>query len=238
MPRVTFLPAGKSQEVDPGTSLLEAARVCGVRIRNDCGGQGACGRCIVRVLSGTGARLSDRHELTEGEVLACRFLTLESDVSVFVPRTSQEVAADITVRKAEALPADFPPREALVKRVALNLGRPSLEDNVSDHDRLIRALNSLGRRPYDVPLEVLARLPQAIRQANWAPLVVLTADASGGTVLDVGGSARRRACILAVDVGTTTLKAQLLVPGQTWTASCYNSQVTCGPDVISRILYC
>ncbi|MDP6439176.1 MAG: 2Fe-2S iron-sulfur cluster-binding protein, partial [Candidatus Brocadiia bacterium] len=76
MPRVTFLPANVSVEVAPGTNLLEAAREGGVRIHNECGGQGACGRCIVRVLSGEGARLGTRHELRPGQDLACRFLAL------------------------------------------------------------------------------------------------------------------------------------------------------------------
>ena len=238
MPRVRFLPAGKTQDVNPGTSLLEAARLCGVRIRNDCGGQGACGRCIVRVLSGSGVQLSARHKLRSGEVLACRYLTLESDVLVFVPRTSQEVTEDVTVRKAARVPAEFPPPEALVKRLSLDLRPPSLEENVSDHDRLVRALNAWRPGSYALPLDILKDLPHKLRDCGWKPDVTVAVDGRGATVLDLPAGARVPPCILAVDVGTTALKADLLAPGQIWTASCYNSQVTCGPDIISRILYC
>ena len=238
MPRVRFLPAGKSLEVGPGTSLLEAARLCGVRIRNDCGGQGACGRCIVRVLSGTGVQLSARHKLRSGEVLACRYLALESDVLVFVPRTSQEVTEDVVVRKAARVPEEFPPPGALVKRVPLELRPPSLEDNASDHDRLMRALNAWRTGAYTLPLEVLRNLPRGLRDAGWRADVTVAVDGQRAAILEVSPPAPMRPCIVAVDVGTTALKADLLAPRQTWAASCYNSQVTCGPDVISRILYC
>ncbi|GAF75914.1 unnamed protein product, partial [marine sediment metagenome] len=39
MPRVEFKPAGVVADMEPGASLLDAARAAGVRIRNDCGGR-------------------------------------------------------------------------------------------------------------------------------------------------------------------------------------------------------
>jgi len=238
MPCVTFLPAGRSVTVDPGANLLEAARQCGIRIRNDCGGQGACGRCIVRILSGDGVRLSSRHELAQGEVLACRFLTVESDVSVFVPRSSQEATEDVTVRKAEPTPVEFPPPDALIKTAALDLPPPTLEDNVSDSERLLRGLQGWRPGDYSLPLSVLKELPSTLREANWRAQVTVAVDHSGLSVAHLAGDGQKPPCILAVDVGTTALKAKLLAPSQNWSASCYNSQGIYGPDVISRIIYC
>ncbi|MCS7462459.1 2Fe-2S iron-sulfur cluster-binding protein [Paenibacillus doosanensis] len=47
MARVTFLPDGKSVEVRPGTTLLDASRRARVTIRTRCGGKAACLMCKV-----------------------------------------------------------------------------------------------------------------------------------------------------------------------------------------------
>ena len=238
MPRVAFNPAGVAVDVEPGSSLLDAARAAGVRIRNDCGGRGACGRCIIRIESGEVARLSTRFDLNDGEDLACRALTLDSDVAVFVPEASREAAEEVTVREAESLPADFPPPESLVRRIGIELPPPNLEDNVADGDRLVRSLRDWRDGDYDIPLGVLRGLPTVLRETQWNPHVNLAVGPCGASVLNVGDGSRVRPCMLAVDVGTTTIKAQLLAPEARWRASCYNSQVMYGPDVISRIIYC
>jgi len=238
MPRVEFKPSGVAVHTEPGASLLEAARRAGVRIRNDCGGRGACGRCIIRIQSGDVARLSTRFDLKDGEDLACRTLTLDSDVVVFVPEASREAAEEVSVRQVTPLPADTPTPESLIKRIMVEVPPPSLEDNVADADRLVRALRGWREGDYDVPLGVLRDLPTALRETQWNPHVTLAAGPCGASVLNVGDGSRVRPAILAVDIGTTAIKAQLLAPKARWQASCYNSQVMYGPDVISRIIYC
>jgi len=238
MPRVTFEPAGVAVDVEPGTSILDAARAAGVRIRNDCGGRGACGRCVVHIRSGEVARLSTRFDLREGEDLACRTLAVETDIRVFVPMASREVTEEVTVQEGEPAPAEFPPPESLVKNVRLRVRPPSLEDNVADDDRLLRALRQWHPARYRLPLGVRRDLPRVLRAANWEPNVTVSVGPEDWCVLKVGDGAARPLCMLAVDVGTTVLKGMLLAPGRTWQASCYNSQVMYGPDVISRIMYC
>lgn len=49
---VTFAPSGATVWVDPGTSVLEAARNAGVVVPAPCGGRGVCGACGVRVEAG------------------------------------------------------------------------------------------------------------------------------------------------------------------------------------------
>jgi ferredoxin len=51
-PLVRFLPSQRSVRVPAGTSLLEAARRAGLPIASACSGDGACGRCGVRLLDG------------------------------------------------------------------------------------------------------------------------------------------------------------------------------------------
>jgi len=57
---VTFVPAGRSAQVAPGTTLLKAAAEAGVVVPAPCGGRGACGRCAVSVVDGDLALPSQR----------------------------------------------------------------------------------------------------------------------------------------------------------------------------------
>lgn len=46
---VTFLPQRLSVEVEPGKTLMEAARAGGIDIPSYCGGKGKCNKCLVKV---------------------------------------------------------------------------------------------------------------------------------------------------------------------------------------------
>ena len=238
MPRVTFHPAAVTVEVDAGASLLDAARQADLPIRNDCGGQGVCGRCLVEVRRGEVTRLKSRHEVPVGRDLACRTLVGDGDVEVFLPEESHEIDLEVTLRPAEPLPADYPFPGGMVESVHLELPAPSLDDNVSDAQRLVRALGRWRDGDYYLPLPLLRTLPATLRRADWRAEAVLWAEPTGHRVLGVGPVSRRLRCMVAVDVGTTTIKARLLAPGPGWSASCFNSQVMFGPDVISRIVHC
>lgn len=62
MPKVTILPDGKSAEVSPGTTLLEASSLAGAMHGSACGGACACSTCHVWVLEGLSS-LSEPGEL-------------------------------------------------------------------------------------------------------------------------------------------------------------------------------
>ncbi len=76
--RITFMPDEKSVEVEPGTTLIEAAEKAGIRINSLCGGEGVCGRCRVKLINGKvradrhSISLLSKEEITEGYVLACQ----------------------------------------------------------------------------------------------------------------------------------------------------------------------
>jgi uncharacterized 2Fe-2S/4Fe-4S cluster protein (DUF4445 family) len=50
--QVTFSPSGRSTLVPDGATILQAAELAGEPIGAECGGRGACGRCMVRILGG------------------------------------------------------------------------------------------------------------------------------------------------------------------------------------------
>jgi len=237
MPLVTFKPEKVSVNVGPGTSLLDAARRAGLRIRNDCGGQGVCGRCVVHIQAGRVHRLSHSHKLEQGEALACRTIVLESDVVVQIPESSREAKQDVTIYRTGPVAAELPPENAIVRKVKLSVPEPTLENHVPDDERLLRALNNWHEANYTIPAEALSDLPGRLRESGWRPHVTVGRGSCGYEVIEIEKDGNAWAGMLAVDVGTTSLKAELIAPGGHLAASCYNSQIAYGPDVISRIIH-
>ena len=95
MPRVTFQPAGRSAEVAPGTSLLDAADAAGVELPSNCGGVCACTTCHVWVEAGEGSlseieereddKLQEAAGLSARSRLGCQARVGDEDVLVRIP---------------------------------------------------------------------------------------------------------------------------------------------------------
>ena len=95
MPKVTFLPAGTSVQVVPGTTVLDAADEAGVELPHNCGGVCACVTCHVWVEEGFAslAPASDREEdrldeavgLAPNSRLGCQTKVGTADLVVRVP---------------------------------------------------------------------------------------------------------------------------------------------------------
>ncbi len=83
---ITFAGADVTVWVDPGTTVLEAARRAGIVIPAPCGGAGRCGKCAIRILEGDPAPPAEleSHGLAlapKGMRLAC-LLTVDSPITV------------------------------------------------------------------------------------------------------------------------------------------------------------
>ncbi len=95
MPKVTFLPAGRSVEVARGASLLDAADQAGVGLPSNCGGVCACTTCHVWVEAGLDSlsEIDDREDdklqeaagLAAHSRLACQARVRAEDVLVRIP---------------------------------------------------------------------------------------------------------------------------------------------------------
>jgi len=113
--RVFFQPSGRQGEVPEDTTVLEASRLLGAEIESVCGGKKSCGKCLVRLESGTiehsgmtslpghlsplteeERKLIGEKKRVDGFRLACA-AAIRGDVMVFVPEESQ--AARQVVRK-------------------------------------------------------------------------------------------------------------------------------------------
>ncbi|MFQ5579377.1 MAG: 2Fe-2S iron-sulfur cluster-binding protein [Nitrospiria bacterium] len=93
MPKITFHPEGKTDEVQCGKSLLDAAEQMGVDLRHDCGGFATCSTCRILILDGvsnlTKVDLDEENMLEEAELtapfrLSCQAKVL-GDVTVRIP---------------------------------------------------------------------------------------------------------------------------------------------------------
>jgi 2Fe-2S ferredoxin len=95
MPRITFEPDGKSAEVAPGTSLLDAAEAAGVKLPSNCGGVCACTTCHVWIERGAESlseiaereddKLQEAAGLSAHSRLGCQARVGEGDVVVRIP---------------------------------------------------------------------------------------------------------------------------------------------------------
>ncbi len=221
----------KEVRVPAGTTLFDAASWNGIAIDSTCGGHGTCKKCKVRVTSGQQSlsavdpRAFSVDELKAGWRLACRAPAGEDlDVAVPLLQTRPKAALAGVGRHVILRPA--------VQKRYLSLGEPTLEDQTSDLERVLAAMDDVELR---VPLELLRTLGGTLRRADWKVTAVLCDD----LLLDVeegDTSARRHA--IGFDLGTTTVVATLidLETGQPVAVrSMLNAQQPFGADVISRI---
>ena len=182
--KVTFVPDNLTMTVAQGTTLRQAAAMAGIELKSNCGGEGTCGQCLVKVVAGSAdaARYLEGNvpakRRAEGYVPACR-TQVAGDLTIEVPdfaRLAQHRVLVEKIRKGEVLTEegeDLVGRfglDPLLRRVDLKLDAPTLTENASDWTRLVAAL----RREAGVPslsvgadLEFLRRLPRVLREGDW-----------------------------------------------------------------------
>ena len=243
--------------VSPEETLLEAARKANVAIDAPCSGNGSCGKCRVKLISGEVEGLQTSHisdeEYADGWRLSCCTYA-RSDVTVQVPDIasayrSRMKTADLSTGEEvaifEALLAGV--KEAGIRldnnycAVDLALSEPTLEDTMPDNERLTRALEeATGCERIELPFYPMSRLPKALRDAEWKVRVLGEKKDGTFTVYDVTGQDDNASmCGLAIDIGTTTVSAVLfdLKDGRLLSkASGGNGQIRYGADVINRII--
>jgi uncharacterized 2Fe-2S/4Fe-4S cluster protein (DUF4445 family) len=226
-----FLPDGTEVRVPSGTAIFDAASWNGVAIDSTCGGHGTCRKCKVQVLQGdvpvssVDPRAFSVDELRDGWRLACRAPARE-DLAVHVPPLqTRPKAALVGVGRHVIL------RPAVQKRF-VELEEPSLEDQRSDVQRLLDAIDDLEPR---VTLDVLRKLGGVLRANAFAVTAVIVDE----ELIDVEpGDTTGRRFAAAFDIGTTTVVVTLLdlEAGQPAAVrSMLNKQQPFGGDVISRI---
>jgi uncharacterized 2Fe-2S/4Fe-4S cluster protein (DUF4445 family) len=226
-----FEPNERRVRVPPGVTLFDAASWNGIAIDSTCGGHGTCKKCKIRVIDGAvpvtplDIRAFSPGELREGWRLACRVLA-ETDARVEVPPLmTRPKAATVGVGRQVIL------RPAVQKRY-LELGEPSLTDQMTDMERVLARIDDLELR---VDLHALRSVGRVLRAADYQVTAVIVDE----VLIDIEpGDTSGRVFGIAFDLGTTTVVATLLdLSTGTPVAvdSMLNRQQPFGADVITRI---
>ncbi|MBU8911072.1 MAG: DUF4445 domain-containing protein [Desulfobacterales bacterium] len=245
---VTFQPGNKKITVGSGTNLLEASQKADVYINASCNGKGSCGKCKLAIQSGKvdsekTLLLSDK-EKERGYVLACQSKIYE-DIIVKIPEETIEKklkAAGMGEAATKKLSGLIEKTEPIVEKIPFQLDSPTLEDTVSDLDRLKRQLKKLGydTSKMNINIRVMRQLTESVRNDNWKVVASLLWKKCSSEIVDVSpANDQKKSLGMAVDLGTTSIVVYIvdMADGAVLSAaSGHNRQAACGDDVINRIV--
>ncbi len=218
-----------------GETILDVIkRTRGLDFDSPCGGRGICGKCKAVILKGSlqdpspaEIELLTAAELKKGVRLACLTM-IDDDLDVLLEEYPD---------KANILTSHTGFKEKLdpvIKKIAVTLPCPGLEDQ---RDDLSRLSDSLKIKEPSISLDLRQNLSQIIRKGNYSVTAAvyentILALEPDNTEIDNYG--------IVVDIGTTTVAGYLLnlTTGHIIDiVSELNRQKIFGEDVISRIDY-
>jgi len=242
-----------------GEKLLDVARKANVAIDAPCSGNGVCGKCRVRLVSGYLDAPINRHisseEYEAGWRLAC-LAQISGDAEIEVPDIasayrSRMKMADLSSPEEVAIFEDLHRQlEAAgisfgsdLSFLSLDLQEPTLEDTMPDNERLLRAVEEatgVAREAIMLPYSVLRELSWVLRESGFCIKCVVSRDNDRILIRDVLPQSSTEPLVgFALDLGTTSL-AGVLVDLETGKilakASGGNGQIRYGADVINRII--
>ena len=254
---VIFMPSGKRGIVQHGTSILDAARQLDVDIDSVCGGRAMCGKCQVQPTFGEFSKhqiISEQNNLSKPSKAELRYITkrgikperrlgcntqIIGDVLIDIPEESQ-VNRQVIRKKAEPYEIEIEPA---VKLFYVQVEEPNMYEPSGDFERLSRSLkehysdqltkNSL----ITCDLSILRDLQKTLRKGLWHVTVAIH---TSNKIIGIWPGEKDDLFGLAVDIGSTTLSAQLcnLKTGKiVGTAGTMNPQIRFGEDLMSRISY-
>jgi len=250
--RVVFQPQNKTVTVNRGTTLLEAAHAADITINNICGGDGICGRCKMIVKNGNiNAKVSGkltREEIQKSYVLACMAYIL-SDLEVEIPEetlATEKVVADTEAERFRVFQKRLAEREGftsspLVTKIYLELEKPTLENNTSDHQRVSDEVKKkLKYRSMQMGLKILRTLPQILRESNYRVTATVGLRRDIAEIMNIeGGNFENQNYMVVVDMGTAAIVAHLVDANTTDTLdakACFNSGGIYGREVTCRMI--
>lgn len=220
---ITFLPDNRAVVVEPGTTILAAARLAGVTIEAPCNGAGHCGKCAVRVAPTdlAGLVIHSAHHLSceqeeSGVVLACH-AELHGDLTVQLPqRTEQQLqivtgGVRHTVERAPFIAKSYDPaaNETLVFGGEQLLGREPGDSTSSLYGVVVdigTTTLAVGLLDLDTGVEIVSRSalnPQTVHGQDVLSRIRFSADPGGLELLHrlLTGELNRLIAKAALDAG-------------------------------------
>ena len=246
--KIIFNHENKEAIVKEGATLLEAAQLADVPLNASCNGKGVCGKCKLILESGnvdskSTPLLTDK-EKEKNYILACQAI-IHGEVIVSIPEETREKKLKVAgmgkkaTEKLKGLVTNISP---MLRNFSLKLDPPTLDDSVSDLDRLHRGLVKKGCdiSRISTGLNVIQELSAAMRDDDFnITAAVVQKKCSSEIMRVVSGTSKNRSLGIAIDVGTTSVVVYLvdMANGSILAAtSGHNRQAACGDDVINRII--
>src|SRR5208337_3953383 len=150
--RIKFLPSERTFPIDENETVLESAMRSGIHINASCGGNGACGKCRIKIREGkTHSKVHPKipqWEYDEGVRLACMTrpaadlvveVPLESQIDRMALKKRREPSHILAVVDLDRLVKGWSVDPSVFKKY-IELPPPSTEDNLNDLARLTREL--------------------------------------------------------------------------------------------------
>ncbi|WP_415803844.1 ASKHA domain-containing protein [Hathewaya histolytica] len=231
MDTIKVYPEGKVIEYRKGEKLLDILQDSGVILESPCGGNGTCGKCKVKILSG------EFNEITEEEKRRLKKEELENGVRLsclITPKGNVEVELlNAKSKKHKILSEGYIPNFKLgptISKEVITLEKPTLENNISYEELLEK---TLGKSVKLQDPEFLQELSNSFIEET------ATVVYSGEEIIGIEkGDTRDKLYGAAVDIGTTTVVLSLidLTTGlEVGAETAINPQKEYGLDVLSRI---
>jgi len=256
---IFFKPFNRKIVVHDKENLLRAAMEAGIHINASCGGEGVCGKCRVIIEKGDVedgiTEKLDKNDIEQGYRLACRSI-VRSDLVVQIPVESSVDESVLNIQSTPRVTArmqkiDFedlkekglfvPP----VEKIYMELPEPDAQDHLPDVTRLVSYLYQYHKEHgLVVDLSVIRKVPDIFRQKGFKITVTLVRpinEKSKTHIINIqSGDTTDYNYAVALDIGTTTITGKLidLFTGKSLAEySDFNSQISYGEDVITRIMY-
>ena len=240
-----------------GESLLEVARKTNVAIDAPCGGNGACGKCKVKLVGGTldskkTSHISDE-EYAAGWRLACISKIID-DVEVLVPDIasaykSRMKMADLSSAEEVKIFEELKEQIAEVgielknnlEVIDVTMSAPTLDDTMPDNERFSWAVEEVtGMDKIRVPYSVIKKMAHVFRASDFHVKAVIRKTGKDVFVYDVLPVSEEPVVAgIAIDIGTTSVSAiiiDMLNGAVLAKGSAGNGQIRYGADVINRII--
>lgn len=258
MAKVIFKPQGKEIQCEIGEKLLDVARKADIFIDAPCNGSQSCGKCKVKLLEGKcdtekTVHISDE-EWEQGYILACATKVTE-DIVIEVPSklsssmhgmkiegSDKKVDQKLFERGRKFLEDNGLTYSTNIVKKYMELDKPSLDDNISDVDRIERHVRqALEIDGIDFRLDIIRKIPRVLREDNFNITLTYLKKKNKITILNIeSGNKEGHLYGLAVDIGTTSVVVclvNLLTNEVIEKASSGNAQIKYGADVINRIVF-
>lgn len=258
MVKVTFTSHNKEIYCNKGDKLLDVARDAEIFIDAPCNGNVSCGKCKVRLIKGKVDTEKTHHirdeEWNQGYILACNTKVIE-DIDIEVPSklsspmygmkiegSDKKKDKEVFDRAKKIIEENNFEFKTNIVKTYIEIEEPTLDDNISDIDRIERHVrNNLRYDEIDFTIELLRKVPTVIREDNFKVTITYIKKKNKITILNIeSGNTENKLYGVAIDIGTTSVVVclvDLYTKEIVDKASSGNAQIKYGADVIHRIVY-